>query len=236
MSSDKNLRITLSDEGCSELEVKKSVFISYAKPIKSPEEAFAFVDEIRKKYPDARHTAYAWTFSGGTKMQKYSDDGEPSGTAGLPMLSVFEKNQITDAVVTVTRYFGGVLLGKGGLVRAYSHSASIAVEAGGIGPNVGENASRMTGEKCAIFAVVTDYSWSEKVIYELKSNGYSPENLEYTDKVSFEVAVPVKNAEAFVARMIDFTGGKIVPSKTGEIEAVSGKVSIEREETVDDDE
>lgn len=226
MSSDKNLRITLSDEGCSELEVKKSVFISYAKPIKSPEEAFAFVDEIRKKYPDARHTAYAWTFSGGTKMQKYSDDGEPSGTAGLPMLSVFEKNQITDAVVTVTRYFGGILLGKGGLVRAYTKAAAEAVA----------NACPVVMEKCAIFAVITDYSWSEKVMYELKSNGYSPENLEYTDKVSFEVAVPVKNEETFVARMIDFTGGKIVPSKTGEIEAVSGKVSIEREETVDDDE
>lgn len=122
--------VTLGKEGQATFEMKKSEFIGYAAHVTTEEDARGFVDRIRKKHADARHNVYAYLLSDNNIM-RYSDDGEPQGTAGLPVLDILRKGGITDAVIVVTRYFGGILLGTGGLVRAYSAAAKAAVEDAG---------------------------------------------------------------------------------------------------------
>ena len=124
------LYVTLGKEGESILEVKRSEFLGYASHVTSEKEARAFVDKIRKKHADARHNVYAYCIAE-NNIIRYSDDGEPQGTAGLPVLDILRKAGITDAVIVVTRYFGGTLLGTGGLVHAYSGAAKAAVEDAG---------------------------------------------------------------------------------------------------------
>ncbi|MBR5767371.1 MAG: YigZ family protein, partial [Clostridia bacterium] len=121
---------TLGGEGTGEYEEKRSRFIGYARPVKSAGEAAAFISEIRKKHSDARHNVYAYRI--GENVTGYSDDGEPKGTGGLPVLGLLQKSDITDAAIVVTRYFGGILLGTGGLVRAYTEAAQAAVRAAGV--------------------------------------------------------------------------------------------------------
>lgn len=119
---------TVKEFSSDEFVEKRSRFIGYCSPVKTQEEALAFISEIKSKHWDAKHNVYAYILrEGGVK--RYSDDGEPQGTAGVPVLEVMQKMGVTDLVVVVTRYFGGILLGAGGLVRAYSHGAKIAVEA-----------------------------------------------------------------------------------------------------------
>lgn len=118
--------ISLAHEGTGRYEEKKSVFLAFAAPISSEEEAQAFITRIRAEYPDARHHVYAYVLREGNKT-RYSDDGEPSGTGGMPVLDLIRKGGITDAAVVVVRYFGGTLLGTGGLVRAYTASAKDAI-------------------------------------------------------------------------------------------------------------
>ena len=119
---------TLADYGTDEFVEKRSRFIGYCKPVKTEQEAIDFINEKRSEHWNATHNVYAYSLREGN-IKRYSDDGEPSGTAGMPVLDVIVKNEIFDVVVVVTRYFGGVLLGTGGLVRAYSHGSKIAVEA-----------------------------------------------------------------------------------------------------------
>ena len=123
---------TLHKFGVDEYIVEKSTFIGYAKPIKTEEEAIEFVNEIKKKHKDATHNVWAYTVGKTMNIQRYSDDGEPQGTAGIPILEVMKKQGITDCAVVVTRYFGGILLGTGGLTRAYTQGASIAIKSAGV--------------------------------------------------------------------------------------------------------
>lgn len=222
-------RITLSNAAEESYEVKKSVFIANAKPVNSAEEAMEFVDEIRRKYPDARHNVYAWIVKGEVLMQKYSDDGEPSGTGGLPVLSVLTKNDITDAAVVVTRYFGGILLGKGGLIRAYTKAAALAVR----------EANPMTLEMCIRFAVEVDYKMSEKLIYDIRTNDYLIENIEYGAGVIAYCLIPSYKAEEFVDFIVNRSNGRVEPIKLEEIEAPSSVVNIAidniEDEEVEDD-
>lgn len=222
-------RITLSNAAEESYEVKKSVFIANAKPVNSAEEAMEFVDEIRRKYPDARHNVYAWVVKGEVMMQKYSDDGEPSGTGGLPVLSVLTKNDITDAAVVVTRYFGGILLGKGGLIRAYTKAAALAVR----------EANPMTLEMCIRFAVEVDYKMSEKLIYDIRTNDYLIENIEYGAGVIAYCLIPSYKGEEFVDFIINRSNGRVEPIKLEEIEAPSSVVNIAidnvEDEEVEDD-
>lgn len=119
---------TVLENASDEFVEKRSRFIGYCKPVKSEQEAIDFINEKRSEHWNATHNVYAYSLREGN-IKRYSDDGEPSGTAGMPVLDVIVKNEIFDVVVVVTRYFGGVLLGTGGLVRAYSHGSKIAVEA-----------------------------------------------------------------------------------------------------------
>lgn len=122
---------TVSRSAKDEFIEKRSRFIGYCKPISSEQEAIDFINEKRGEHWNATHNVYAYSLREGN-IKRYSDDGEPSGTAGMPTLDVITKNEIYDVCVVVTRYFGGVLLGTGGLVRAYSHGAKLALDAGGI--------------------------------------------------------------------------------------------------------
>ena len=119
---------TLEHEGVAEFVEKKSVFIGHACPVSSEEEALVYVKKKKSEYADARHNVWAY-LQKGEIVARYSDDGEPQGTAGVPVLDTIRKTGVSDAVVVVTRYFGGILLGAGGLVRAYSHTARLALDA-----------------------------------------------------------------------------------------------------------
>ena len=121
---------TIHDYGCDEIIINKSKFIGYASPINSEDEAIEFINQIRKKHSDATHNVYAYVYGDNNSIQRYSDDGEPSGTAGMPVLNVIKLEDLRNVVVVVTRYFGGVKLGAGGLVRAYTKGAKIGLDNG----------------------------------------------------------------------------------------------------------
>lgn len=191
--------ITFAQEGESRIEISRSVFIGNSKEVSSAGEAEEFVSSIRAKYPDARHVCYAWRTSGDTFMQKYSDDGEPSGTGGMPILNVLTKKDITNAVITVTRYFGGILLGKGGLVRAYTEAASKAAEESGL-------VSIVEGE---VYGVNAGYDTAEKIIFALKQDGWDVGTPAYGQDVSFEITCSSDRGEALKAYVTDKSMGKL---------------------------
>lgn len=143
---------TVEKAAVAEFTEKKSRFIGYVCPVKTAEEAQNFITEVRSKNREATHNVPAYVLRE-NNIQRCSDDGEPSGTAGVPVLDVILKNEVKDVCVVVTRYFGGVLLGAGGLVRAYSHGSKIALEAGGI----------ITLAPCAVLQVEADYPFYERI-------------------------------------------------------------------------
>lgn len=172
---------------------KKSEFIGDTCHIDSLEEAVAFVESIREQHPKARHVAYAAICGGddGRLSERMSDDGEPSGTAGKPILDVIRANGLTDCVVTVTRYFGGILLGAGGLIRAYASGAAQAISA----------AHKADIVVCDRYGLTVDYSQLGTLQQLLATVGAEQGNCEYTDRVSLEVVVPVAQTEPFNTRL-----------------------------------
>ena len=174
-----NSYFTVKNETNSEYEIKRSRFIGYIKPVKSKDEAESFVTSIKQKHWDARHNVFAYKIREGN-FKRYSDDGEPQGTAGVPVLDVIEKNDLTDVCIVVTRYFGGILLGGGGLVRAYSHTASLAVEAG----------VKIEMSLCTRFSLECDYSFFGKVNSLIEENGGVIENTEYQGSVFVSGYIP----------------------------------------------
>ena len=154
--------ITIKGYGTDEIVEKKSRFIANVKPIKSEEDAISFVEEIKKKYYDARHNCYAYQLGDRNQIQRYSDDGEPSGTAGMPILDVLRGRDIKDTIVVVTRYFGGTLLGTGGLVRAYSSATKVGIEKAGLIERIAHIRQKFT----------VDYTLSGKVQYEILNGGH----------------------------------------------------------------
>ena len=219
-------RITVSGYGESLYEVKRSKFIGYCKPVLTAQEANDFVDEIRRKHADARHNVYAWILKKEISLQKYSDDGEPSGTAGLPVMSVLTKNEVTDCAIVVTRYFGGILLGKGGLVRAYTKAAALALKEAG--PKV--------MEMCAVINFRCDYSSYDRLVFEIKNHGYVISRTDFGADVDIDVTVPLDMVEGFCDFMIQVSNGTIEVVKQGEIEAQTEEVRVEFDESEEDDE
>ena len=199
--------ITLSKEGNSRIEIKQSVFIGKAVPVSSQDEATAFVSAQRALYPDARHTVYVWKVSGDMNMQKYSDDGEPQGTAALPVLSIIEHAGLTNVACCVTRYFGGILLGKGGLVRAYTESAKLALSDG---KPVSMTEGSLTGIKVS-------YQMSDKVLYELRNLPCEVKDTSYLQDVEFLIAADGSNTETVTKRITDLTGGAALFEDKGKI-------------------
>lgn len=176
---------------------KKSKFIGYAKPVKTQEEAVEFISEIKSKHWDATHNVYAYVLCE-NNIQRYSDDGEPSGTAGVPVLDVMLKESLVDVCVVATRYFGGTLLGAGGLVRAYSHTSKIALEAAGI----------ITMAQCSIMSAEVDYSFYDRLNILLSDFSAVILDTSFSDKVCVEFSVKENTVDLLNAKLIDVSNGK----------------------------
>ena len=184
--------------GTGELVEKKSRFIATVKPVSSEEEALEFIEAQKKKYWDARHNCYAYIIGRKNEIMRFSDDGEPSGTAGKPMLDVLLGEGIHDAVVVVTRYFGGTLLGTGGLVRAYSHSTLLGLQ----------DSCIVVKEPGSEYEVDTDYNGIGKLQYLAAQMGLVIEDTEYTEAVKMKILVPKESCGAFVKKVTEATNGK----------------------------
>lgn len=193
MTEYKTVKTASSDE----FIVKKSRFIGYVKPVKTQEEALEFISEIKSKHWDATHNVYAYTLREGG-VRRFSDDGEPQGTAGIPSLDVLLKEEVVDCCVVVTRYFGGIMLGAGGLVRAYSHGAKIALDAGGI----------ITMSLCKIVRVVTDYNFYGRLVPLICEEGGIVEDTQFTDNVEVTFRIPQDKVPFFESRLVDVSCGK----------------------------
>ena len=176
---------------------KKSRFIGYVKPVKTVEEATAFINEIKAKHWDATHNVYAYILKE-NHIQRYSDDGEPSGTAGVPVLDVLQKEGLVDVCVVATRYFGGTLLGAGGLVRAYSHTSKIAVEAGHI----------ITMAQCSVMKAEVDYSFYERMNQLLADFGANVLQTDFADSVQMTFSVQENKQTALEEKLTDISNGK----------------------------
>ena len=186
---------TLPEFGMDEIIIEKSTFIGYAKPIKTEEEAIEFVNEIKKKHKDATHNVWAYTVGKTMNIQRYSDDGEPQGTAGIPTLEVIKKEDLRDVVVVVTRYFGGVKLGAGGLVRAYTKGAKIGIDAAKVIEKVMYKEVR----------IKIDYNQLGKVQNEIMNMNYFVKDTIYEDNVEIIVYSRLEEVKVLTDKMIDIT-------------------------------
>ena len=184
--------------GIGEIEEKKSRFIANVSPAGTEEEALAFIEAMKKKYWDARHNCYAYVLGERGELVRFSDDGEPSGTAGKPILEVLLGMEVRNLVVVVTRYFGGTLLGTGGLVRAYTQAAQAGMAASVI----------RTMRYGALLFITTDYNGIGRIQYRLGMRKIMIEEPEYTDVVTLKVKVPYEEEEALRKEITEATAGK----------------------------
>lgn len=202
------LYTTLEGYGEASFEEKRSEFIGHATHVANEEEAMAFIKSIQKKYADATHNVWAYRLSQGTSTEtaaRYSDDGEPQGSSGMPTLEAIRKKGIYDAVVVTTRYFGGILLGVGGLVRAYSHAATIALDAANI----------ITYEMYTEFMMETTYSDYQLILQEMPRFGVLTDSSDFSDKVCLTLAIKSTAYPDFEAKMVEITNGQAFLMITG---------------------
>ena len=200
--------MTLFGAGTAQTEVKRSIFISSAIPAKSENDALGFISSVREKYPDATHTVYAYVLRE-NNTARFFDDGEPHGTAGVPVLEVLRKENIFDAAITVTRYFGGTLLGAGGLVRAYTAAAKAALD----------NAHRGIAVVWVRFVFKISYRQNDKVQYELKKAGVLIEATAFAGDITLTVSVPHSKEEALISLARALVQGTPDLQKLGVFEA-----------------
>ncbi|NBI11093.1 YigZ family protein [Colidextribacter sp. OB.20] len=191
--------------GEAELVEKRSRFIGQVWRVTSEEEARARIEEVRKRHYDARHHCWCYRLREGG-AERYSDDGEPQGTAGQPMLNVFQREAVTDVVCVVTRYFGGILLGAGGLVRAYSRSAKDALDAAGVS----------VVRRWVAMEVPCTYAQFEEVRREVLQFGGVVENVDYGADVLLSVLIPEERSGQFAAQLLDASAGTIQVLEAGE--------------------
>lgn len=186
------------------LEEKRSEFIAAVRRVSTEEEAMDFVKARKKMHPDARHTVFAYLLRKGTA--RYSDDSEPQGTAGMPTLEAIRRAGVEDVVVVTTRYFGGILLGAGGLTRAYAGAAHLALEAAGV-------AEYVPFDYYALDCTYPDY---QKILLELARFEVQERGSDFADRVHVEVGLPAERGESFCLRLVELTAGRCVPQKIGE--------------------
>lgn len=197
---------TIFKYGESEIIINKSRFIGYAKPVEDEEEALKFIEEISTKHRDATHNVYAYALGQNSNIQRFSDDGEPSGTAGIPALEVIKKENLRNVVVVITRYFGGIKLGAGGLIRAYTKGAKIGIEAGII-------VDMILHKKIKIRIDYTSYGKVENYIL---SEDYILDESVYDDKVNIFILVNEKMEDEFISMITDLTSGEAIFKNIGE--------------------
>lgn len=207
---------TVKEFGSAEIVEKKSRFIANVKPVISEDEAAAYIEEIKKKYWDARHNCYAYQLGERNQIQRYSDDGEPGGTAGMPILDVLRGKDIKSTIVVVTRYFGGTLLGTGGLVRAYSSAAKAGLEAAGLIERIPHIRQYFT----------VDYTMAGKVQYEVLNGGHILEDTVYTDKVEFVVLSERGEENKLRENIVNLTGNKAEMKKDENIVFIDKEIKF----------
>lgn len=190
--------------GEAEFTEKRSRFLGHLRPAQSEEEARRFIAEMKREHYDARHNCWCYIIRGGA--ERYSDDGEPQGTAGIPMLEVFRREGVSDFVCVVTRYFGGVLLGAGGLLRAYTRSAKDALDAAGIS----------VVRRWLEAELPCSYGAAERLKAEVAAAGGAVAGTEYGAEVVIKALIPGELREAFCARIFDVSGGAVSVRITGE--------------------
>ena len=197
---------TIYEGGTDEIVEKKSRFIAQVFPVETEEEVATILEQMKKKYWDARHNCYAFVLGEASQISRCSDDGEPSGTAGRPILEVINGKELTNILIVVTRYFGGTLLGTGGLVRAYSQSAQAGIMASKvIRKEVGYRVS-----------IDTDYNGIGKLQYVAMQNNIAILDTQYTDKVQMILLVPIEQTESLLKEVTEATAGQSVWSQEKE--------------------
>lgn len=197
--------ITVKGEGNGLYTEKKSRFIADVFPVQSEEDALSKLAAVKKKYPDARHHVYAYII-GKNNIFRYSDDSEPSGTAGMPVLDTMRKSGIVDTLIVVTRYFGGTLLGTGGLVHAYSAAAKQGLE----------NAQVVKRILCNVLSVSTDYTFSGKIAHLAEQNGYIIEDTIYADNVTIVFLTTLEETQRIIKELTELTAAKAEITVTGQ--------------------
>lgn len=197
--------ITVRAEGADQFVEKKSRFIGSCRPASTEEEALEFISGLKTKYWDASHNVYAYILREGN-TQRFSDDGEPQGTAGIPVIEAMKKSGVTDAVVVATRYFGGILLGGGGLIRAYSHTATIALAA----------AQRVRMKRCLKLSIACSYDGYGRVQAIVPECGGIVDDTAFTDSVTLYLHLEPELLEGLARRLADATSGRAVIERRGE--------------------
>lgn len=185
---------------------KKSRFISYISPVYTEQEAVNFINSIKKKHYDATHNCSAFIVGETANIQRSSDDGEPSGTAGVPILEVLKKEGLTNTAVVVTRYFGGIMLGAGGLIRAYTQGAADAVRAAGI----------MKLQPFGVYTVQIDYSFLSKIQHEISKKEYMIADTQYLDHVTLKILTAPSLGEQLQEDLIQWTNANALIQYMGE--------------------
>lgn len=191
---------TLYQNSKIELDINKSKFIASAYPVKSQIEATNRIEEISRVYHDATHNCYAYIISDETNLyEKFSDDGEPSGTAGLPILQTLKNKSLINSLIIVTRYYGGIKLGKGGLVRAYTNASLLAIE----------NAKIAIMKKHCIYNIEINYNYKNIIDKIIKNNNLFLENVIYLEKISMIINIDIEIEDKIIKKMISATNGEI---------------------------
>ncbi len=197
--------ITVRAEGADQFVEKKSRFIGSCRPVSTEEEALEFIAGLKSRYWDASHNVYAYILREGN-IQRFSDDGEPQGTAGIPVIEAMKKSGVTDAVVVATRYFGGILLGGGGLIRAYSHTATIALAA----------AERVRMKQCLKLSISCSYDSYGRVQALVPECGGIVDDTVFTDSVTLLLHLEPERLEGLSRRLADATSGRAAVERLGE--------------------
>ncbi|MBD7909005.1 YigZ family protein [Sporosarcina gallistercoris] len=189
---------TVKQQSETEIIINKSRFITSVKRTETEQEALDFIQEIKQAHPSANHNCSAYLIGEHDQIQKANDDGEPSGTAGFPMLEVLKKQGLKDTTVVITRYFGGIKLGGGGLIRAYGRSTSEGVAAAGTVERILHSTMRVT----------VDYTSLGKVENEVRQSAWPLEHIEYGEQVTLFILVPISDVEVFHTWIADLTNGQ----------------------------
>ncbi|MEK5479182.1 YigZ family protein [Paenibacillus sp. FSL R5-0407] len=204
---------TVRRAGDKEIVIKKSRFIGHVMPVEREEEAVSFIEEIKKRHWNATHNCSAYMIGERDEIQKQSDDGEPSGTAGKPILEVIRNQGLKNVAIVVTRYFGGIMLGAGGLIRAYTDGAVAAIEAG-------ESITRVLHRE--VF-VELDYTWLGKAENELRNRGIRTGETGFADKVTLLCLPLNEETESFKDWMTDMTQGQAVMTEGDKVYFIEGE-------------
>lgn len=191
---------TILNFATAEFEEKKSRFIANVRPVNNEEEAINFINEIKSKHWNASHNVYAYSINKETLTQRYSDDGEPSGTAGMPVLEVIKRMGIQDVVVVITRYFGGTLLGASGLIRAYGKSAAMGLEA----------AEVVTQKLCTMINIIIEYTLFGKLQNMLITNNIIIKETKYGQDVEVCVIIENGSEDDFIKQVVELSNDRVL--------------------------